>query len=52
LHYSEVRSRSIAIDAARLYLVIDARPDIAEAVLRGGVGVVQLRDRWSPAAIT
>jgi thiamine-phosphate pyrophosphorylase len=33
------------IDAARLYLVIDARPDIAEAALRGGVDIVQLRDK-------
>lgn len=33
------------IDDARLYLVIDARPDIAEAALRGGVDVVQLRDK-------
>jgi thiamine-phosphate pyrophosphorylase len=33
------------IDAARLYLVIDARPDIAEAALLGGVDVVQLRDK-------
>ncbi|MGH7723785.1 MAG: thiamine phosphate synthase [Candidatus Dormibacteria bacterium] len=33
------------IDASRLYLVIDARPDIAEAALRGGVDVVQLRDK-------
>ncbi|MDQ2961143.1 MAG: thiamine phosphate synthase, partial [Candidatus Dormibacteraeota bacterium] len=33
------------IDAARLYLVIAARPDIAEAALRGGVDVVQLRDK-------
>ena len=32
------------IGDARLYLVIDARPDIAEAALRGGVDVVQLRD--------
>jgi thiamine-phosphate pyrophosphorylase len=33
------------IDAARLYLIIDARPGIAEAALRGGVDVVQLRDK-------
>ena len=33
------------IDAARLYLVIDARPAVAEAALRGGVDVVQLRDK-------
>jgi thiamine monophosphate synthase len=42
----------MCIDAARLHVVIDARPDIAEAVLRGGVGVVQLRERSTPAAIT
>jgi thiamine-phosphate pyrophosphorylase len=40
------------IDAARLYLVIDARPDVAEAALRGGVDVVQLRDKTaSPAEL-
>jgi thiamine-phosphate pyrophosphorylase len=33
------------IEAARLYLVIDARPDIAEAALRGGVDVIQLRGK-------
>jgi thiamine-phosphate pyrophosphorylase len=31
------------IDEARLYLVIDDRLDVAEAALRGGVDVVQLR---------
>jgi thiamine-phosphate pyrophosphorylase len=35
----------MSIDTARLYLVVDARPDIAEAALRGGVDVVQLRDK-------
>ncbi len=31
------------IEDARLYLVVDARPDVVEAALRGGVDAVQLR---------
>lgn len=33
----------MGLERARLYLVIGARPDIAEAALRGGVDIVQLR---------
>jgi thiamine-phosphate pyrophosphorylase len=33
----------VDIEDARLYLVVDGRPDVVEAALRGGVDVVQLR---------
>src|SRR5580765_7475198 len=36
------------IEDARLYLVIGARPDVVEAALRGGVDVVQLREKGAP----
>ena len=36
------------IEDARLYFVIDARPELVEAALRGGVDVVQLRAKGVP----
>ncbi len=36
------------IGDARLYLVVDARPDVVAAALRGGVDVVQLRMKDAP----
>ena len=36
------------IEYARLYLIIDARPQIAEAALRGGAQAVQLRVKNTP----
>jgi thiamine-phosphate pyrophosphorylase len=41
--YAPLRSRLVRIEDAQLYLVIDGRPDVARAALRGGVDVVQLR---------
>jgi thiamine-phosphate pyrophosphorylase len=38
----------VQLEDARLYLIVDARPAIVEAALRGGVDVVQLRVKDAP----
>jgi thiamine-phosphate pyrophosphorylase len=39
------RARPERLARSRLYLVLDARPDVLEAALCGGVDVVQLREK-------